>query len=182
ADTSLDCDADQALDVCQITADPSLDWNGDGLIDGCAGGGFVYCDSNLNASGGFGRTEPLGSPLIGDDSFSLRAFDLPTGNPGVPGMFIMSRATGYMNPFGGGAGVLCLGAPIRRFNLAAGFPLQFSGSAGEIVLSPSIAEFPGPNPVQPGEVIHFQLWFREVDLSTGLPTSNTTDGISVMFR
>ena len=26
------------------------------------------------------------------------------------------------------------------------------------------------------------MWFREVDLTTGLPTANTTDGISVMFR
>ena len=127
-------------------------------------------------------TEPLGSPLIGDDDFSLRAYGLPTGNPGVPGMFIMSRSTGYLNPFGGGIGVLCLGAPIRRFDIFAGFPLQFSGAAGEITLNPPIANFPGPNPVQPGEVIHFQLWFRDVDLTTGLPTSNTTDGISVMFR
>ena len=97
-------------------------------------------------------------------------------------MFIMSRSTGYLNPFGGGAGVLCLGAPIRRFGPNDGFPLQFSGTAGEITLCPPIASFPGPNPVQPGEVIHFQMWFREIDTSTGLPTSNTTDGISVMFR
>ena len=87
-----------------------------------------------------------------------------------------------MNPFGGGAGVLCLGPPIRRFNPTAGFPLQFTGATGEINLTPPIAQFPGPNPIQPGDVIYFQLWHRENDPSTGVPRSNTTDGISVMFR
>jgi len=94
----------------------------------------------------------------------------------------MSRSTNYVNPFGGGAGVLCLGAPIGRFNLAAGFPLQFTSPTGDFSLSPPIGDFPGPNAVLSGEVIHFQLWHREFDPSTGTPRSNTTDGISVMFR
>lgn len=182
SDPSLDCDANQTLDVCQITADPSLDWNSDGLLDNCAGGGFVFCDSNINAAGLNASIDPGGSPLVSDDAFCLRAYNLPAGTPGVPGMFIMSRFTDYVNPFGGGAGVLCLGSPIRRLGPNEGFPLDFSGAAGEITLCPPLASLPGPNPVQPGEFIHFQMWFRDIDLTTGVPTSNTTDGISVMFR
>jgi hypothetical protein len=179
ADVSLDCDANQFLDSCQIANDPSLDWNGDGLLDSCTGGSIVYCVSNENATGLRGLTQPLGSPAIADDAFSLRAYNLPIGQPG---MFIMSRTTGLVNPFGGGAGVLCLGAPIRRFGPNDGFALQFSSAAGEIILSPPIGAFPGPNPVQPGEVLHFQLWHRENDPVTGAPRSNTSEGISVMFR
>ena len=94
----------------------------------------------------------------------------------------MSRSTGYVNPFGGGEGALCLGSPIRRFDLASGFPVQVTSSTGDVSLSPSIGQIPGPHVVMPGEVIHFQLWHREVDPATGALRSNTTDGISVMFR
>jgi hypothetical protein len=176
---SLDCNADGVLDSCQIAANPDLDWNGDGVLDSCAGGGFVYCSSNPNAIGQVGSLKPQGSPLIADDAFTLYGHNLPLSQPA---MVIMSRSTNYVNPFGGGAGVLCLGAPIRRFNMAAGFPLQFTSPTGEFSLSPSIGQFPGPNAVLPGEVIHFQLWHREFDPATGVPRSNTTDGISVMFR
>jgi hypothetical protein len=178
-DPSRDCDQSGTLDTCQIAADPMLDANGDGVLDSCAGGGFVYCSGNPNAVGLVGSLEPHGSPVIADDALTLYGYNLP---PSLPAMVIMSRSTNYVNPFGGGAGVLCLGAPIRRFNAAAGFPLQFTSSTGEFSLSPSIGQFPGPNAVLPGEVIHFQVWHREFDPATGLPRSNTTDGISVMFR
>ena len=177
--TDQDCDGDGQVDALQIAADPALDWNGDGLIDTCAGGGFVHCGGNLNATGSIGRLMPQGSPAVVDDAFTLSASDLPSGQPG---MFIMSRADGFVNPCGGGAGVLCLGPPIRRFNPAAGFPVQFTGTSGVISLTPPIAQFPGPSPVLPGDVLYFQLWHRENDPTTGAPRSNTTDGIRVMFR
>ena len=70
----------------------------------------------------------------------------------------------------------------RRFNPAAGFQVQFTGASGAISLTPPIAQFPGPSPVLPGDVLYFQLWHRENDPTTGAPRSNTTDGIHVMFR
>ena len=50
--------------------------------------------------------------------------------------------------------------------------------AGEMVFGPDLTNLPGIV-LQPGDTLYFQLWFR--DFTTG-PTSNTTDGVEVMFR
>ena len=177
--SEIDCNGNGVLDACEIALAPALDWDGDGVLDACAPPSPEFCEGNLNATGQRGRIELAGSPVVSLDDFTMRAIGLP-GNQ--PGMFIMSRSTGYANPFGGGAGVLCLGAPIRRFHPLAGFPLQFSGANGEIEISPSIGAFPGPLPVQPGETLYFQLWHREADPATGNPRSNTTGAVAVHFR
>ena len=175
--TDQDCDGDGQVDALQIAADPALDWNGDGLIDTCAGGGFVHCGGNLNATGSVGRLMPHGSPAVVDDAFTLSASDLPSGQPG---MFIMSRADGFVNPFGGGAGVLCLGPPIRRFNPAAGFPVQFTGTSGVISLTPPIAQFPARARSCPGTYSTSGSGTERTIRPRG-PPLNTTDGIRVMF-
>ena len=175
---SLDCDADQNLDICQITADPSLDWNGDGLIDTCAGGGFIYCEGNLNSVGQVGDLEFVGSPVASLNDFTLVSSNLPVN---APAYYVFSLNTGYVNPFGGGAGVLCLGAPIRRFNPVAGYSVLFADAAGTVSFTPDLTGLPAIGPVTSGDLLHFQLWHREFDAS-GNPTSNTTSAGAVMFR
>ena len=50
-----------------------------------------------------------------------------------------------------------------------------------MTFSPDLANLPQGVAFHPADTWYFQLWFRDVDPVTG-PTSNTTDGIEVMFR
>ena len=178
ADGSLDCDGVQGLDSCQIELDPSLDWDGNDVLDSCAGGGPSYCFGNINAAGNVGSIEASGSPLIADNNLTISSHGLPIGQPGY---YLFSANSAYVNPFGGGAGVLCLGAPIRRLNHLAGYPVLFVNAAGDVSLTLDLGNLPATILV-PGDVYIFQLWHREFDQTTGNPTSNTTDSMRLMFR
>jgi hypothetical protein len=178
ADPSLDCDGVQGLDSCQIALDPSLDWDGNGVLDSCTGGGPGYCFGNINAAGNIGSIEASGSPLIVDNDLTLSSHNLPIGQPGY---YLFSANSGYVNPFGGGAGVLCLGAPIRRLNHLAGYPVLFVNATGDVSLTLDLGNLPGTI-LAPGDIYIFQLWHRENDPVTGNNTSNTTDSMRVMFR
>jgi hypothetical protein len=175
----VDCDANGLLDSCELAADPSLDWNGDGVLDACPGGEAVYCDANPNATGAVGQILAEGSPLVADNALTLRAEQLPTGQFAY---FVYSATQGYTSPFGGGVGALCVGAPIRRLNTpgSSGAVLN-SGTSGSVSLTLDLPNLPQPTALAAGEVLHFQLWHREL-LPSGAPTSNTTNAISILFR
>ena len=177
-DPSLDCDGDMGLDSCQIALDPSLDWDGNGVLDSCTGGGPGYCFGNINAAGNMGSIEAAGSPLIVDNNLTLSSHNLPINQPGY---YLFSANSAYVNPFGGGAGVLCLGAPIRRLNHLAGYPVLFVNATGDVSLTLDLGNLPGTI-LAPGDIYIFQLWHREYDPATGNPTSNTTDSMRLMFR
>ena len=72
-----------------------------------------------------------------------------------------------MPNFGGGVGVLCLGAPIRRFGGVAS-TTQSDERALELDVATSL-------PIQPGQAWHFQLWHRDA----GGP--NLTDALQLVF-
>lgn len=174
-----DCDGNGALDSDEIAANPALDWNGDGVLDTCPGGEAVYCDANPNATGLVGQIRAEGSPMVADNALTLRAEQLPAGQFAY---FVYSATQGYTNPFGGGVGALCVGAPIRRLNApgSSGAVLN-SGTSGSVNLTLDLPDLPQPTALAPGEVLHFQLWHREL-LPSGAPTSNTTNAISILFR
>lgn len=177
-DPSLDCDGNLNLDVCDLAGDMSLDWNGDGVLDVCSPAN--YCYSNLNQGGLFGAISVEGTPLIVANDFTMIGENLPVN---VFGYFLFSQNQGILDPFGGGIGVLCLGAPIKRFNSALdGGGVLNSGLDGVMSLSADLSGLPQGVVLQAGDTWNFQLWHREFDPSTGAPTSNTTDGIQVMFR
>ena len=178
ANGSLDCNLNGTPDECELALDPSLDWDGNGVLDSCAGGGPSYCFGNINAAGNVGSIEASGSPLIIDNNLTLSSHNLPIGQPGY---YLFSANTGYVNPFGGGAGVLCLGAPIRRLNTPAGYPLLFVNATGDVSLTLDLGNLPGTI-LAPGDIYIFQLWHRENDPVTGNPTANTTDSMRLMFR
>ena len=175
---AVDCNGNGIGDDCEIGAAPWLDWDGNGVLDGCAGEP-VLCTANPNSVSSTGaRLMPLGSPVLADDDFALGGFLLP---PGMPGYFICSRSTALVNPFGGGAGVLCLGPPVRRMSPQNGFPLQTVLASGYISPFVDVDALPFLTPVVPGDTIHFQFWFREPNGQGGM-TSNTSDAVSVLFR
>ena len=171
---AADCDSDAIPDAFEIAQAPELDWNGDGVLDTCAPP--IYCDPALNSSGDGALIWPHGSPVISLNDFELTGHFLP---PLQFGYFLMSASEDNVPGFGGGQGILCLGAPIRR--LIRPGQILFSNNAGEVSLHVDLPNgLPYPVVLQPGATWNFQLWYR--DLIGGQPTSNSSDGLTVMFR
>ena len=67
-----------------------------------------------------------------------------------------------------------LGSPIVRLSLSG--QVVNSGAAGMVELDLDLTSLPQGTVFQPGDTWYFQFWFRD---ST---TSNTSDGIEVMFE
>ncbi len=172
---SDDCDGNQLPDVYQIALDPSSDWNGDRVLDVCSSAN--YCTAATNSTGVPASIGCSGSPLIASNALTLEAWDLPLFEYAY---FLMSMRTGFVPGFGGSSGNLCLGPPIVRLNDPAdGGAFLNTGQTGMVDLTLDLVNLPQGIKAQPGDTWYFQLWYR--DYTTG-PTSNTTDGIEVMFR
>lgn len=171
---SDDCNGNAIPDVFEVAGDPSLDWNGDGVLDDCDPAN--YCISTVNSTGDRAAISATGSPVLADDDLTLHGRQLPTHEFGY---FLFSDVQGFVPLFGGSSGNLCLGAPIYRFNKPPSGQVLNSGADGTMEFSPSFSVLPQGLVFHPGERWNFQLWFRDFD--TG-PTSNTTDGIEILFR
>jgi hypothetical protein len=170
-----DCDADTRPDAFEIATAPENDWNGDGVLDVCVPAN--YCVGAPNSAGPEGGAMAIsGSPVLADDDVELRATGLP-GNQWS--FFIMSQSQASIPGFGGSQGTLCLGAPLYRFNRAALGEIALTTPLGVRSLVLQVNNLPQGQNFLPGETWNFQLWYR--DQNPG-QTSNTTDGISVMFR
>ena len=138
--------------------------------------GTSYCGPAVtNSSGASGTIEAYGSDVAVDNAVQLRASNLATNQFGY---FLTSQTQGFITGPGGSQGNLCLGGAIGRYSsLAAG-----TGSQGEISLQLDLTQTPTPSGfvvIQPGETWNWTTWFR--DKNPG-PTSNFTDGISVLFQ
>ena len=57
--------------------------------------------------------------------------------------------------------------------------IQNSGGAGQVSLVLPFGGLPGGNVFDIGDTWNFQYWFR--DQTGGVPTSNTTNGLTVTF-
>lgn len=171
---TVDCDGDMILDDVQIAQDPGLDWNGDGTLDVCTPPN--YCVGGVNSTGETGVMSLSGSPVAADNDLTLGAANLPAGQWSF---FIMSQAQANVPGFGSSQGVLCLGPPIVRFDRSAFGEIQQTNAQGERLLSLDLTNLPQGVVFQPGESWNFQLWFRDQNPTT---TSNTTDGVTVLFR
>jgi hypothetical protein len=172
---SDDCDGNGLPDIYEIALNVTLDWNGDGVLDECSSPN--YCTAADNSTGVSAVVGASGSPLIADNAFTLEAWDLPRNKYAY---FLASESTAFVPGFAGSSGNLCLGPPIARFNNAAGGgKILNSGTTGTVSFTLDLNNLPQGITFLPGATWYFQLWFR--DFTTG-PTSNTTDGIEVMFR
>jgi len=172
---SDDCDADRVPDVYEIAIDDAADWDGDGVLDACLPAS--YCTASVNSTGMPAIIGVDGSPLMDKNTFRLNAWHLPLFEYAY---FMMSERTTFIPGFGGTSGNLCLGSPIARLNdPATGGALLNSGPMGTVELALDFNILPYGIVLHPGDIWYFQLWFRDF---TTVPTSNTTDGIEVMFR
>lgn len=172
--TSDDCDENGQPDECQLT-NPATDWNGDGVLDSCTSAN--YCVAEKNSMGIPAVIGASGTPVASENDFTLEAWDLPLNEFGY---FLASESTAFIPGFGGSSGNLCLGPPQYRFNIVAGGgKILNSGTTGTVSFTLDLNLLPQGITFDPGETWHFQLWYRDF---TSAPTSNTTDGIEVMFR
>ncbi len=168
---ATDCDQDGVADACQIANDASLDWNGDGILDVCTPPN--YCTATVNTSGSAGQMGVSGSPLIADNNVTLTATFLA---PNQFGYFLMSDTQDFVPLFGGSSGNLCLGGSILRFAKPPAGAVLKTGVGGFAYLAIDLGVLPGGAVVMPGVHGYFQMWFRDVG------TSNTTDGLDILFR
>lgn len=140
----------------------------------CGTLGESICSPSVpNSTGQSGVLRASGSDLIADDDLTLEARQLP---PNTFGLLVASRTPGLVPNVGGGAGTLCLGGTIGRFNAQ----VANSGATGEIDIDVSLGALAPPlGAAAAGETLYFQLWFRDFLI---FPTSNLTDARAVTFR
>lgn len=134
--------------------------------------GTRYCSPAVtNSSGAPARIEALGSEVSADNSVTLSADQMPTGQFGY---FLNGPTQGLISAPGGSVGNLCLGGTIGRHTAS----VFNTGSSGSTTLQLDLTDLPFPgggHTISPGETWNWTAWFRDGG------TSNFTDGISILF-
>ncbi|MEM6572497.1 MAG: zinc-dependent metalloprotease, partial [Planctomycetota bacterium] len=145
----------------------------------CGGLGTNYCDpANGNSTGVPATISAEGSDVASDNDVTLTADSLPTN---ATGFFLTSTTQGFIPNAGGSSGNLCLGGSIGRY-VGPG-QVQSSGTAGSYSLDLDLTQTPQPNglvSVVAGQTWNFQSWYR--DSFGGVPTSNFTDAVEIVFQ
>jgi VCBS repeat protein len=133
-----------------------------------------YCGPAVpNSSGASAQMSVTGSKTVATNDLTLNAFQLPASQFGY---FLASQTQAFIQGPGGSDGNLCLGGQVLRY---ANQVLN-SGALGAFSLTIDLNQLPPPGgAVQAGETWNFQTWFR--DNNPG-PTSNFTDGVTVLFQ
>jgi hypothetical protein len=141
--------------------------------------GQAYCSPAApNSTGAPGAIRVEGSPLVSQNNLTLIAESLSLNSFGF---FLTSRTQGFVVMPGGSRGNLCLAGSIGRY-VGPG-QIKNSGVTGSFELIVNLTQHPTPTgfvSVQANETWNFQAWHR--DAVGGVPTSNFTHGISVLFR
>ena len=154
---------------------------------GGVGGGTVSSFCSPGAVNSTGLPATLSAAFLGGQLVGLTAVHGPADQFGY---FVVSANSTTGVPIS--EGLLCLGAPIGRYNAGAGPALnslgQFQGLQGWFVnLSGTSTtglgfevptSLPGPinGTIDPGESWHFQLWYRDLG-----GVSNFTNGVTVGY-
>ncbi len=166
----------------------SLGWSEFDGTDHNAHGARFIADAPLAQAFQYGYGNPNSTgdrsflAMYGDRSTTalktLRASALPAASFGF---FICGPNFNNVPNPGGSEGVLLVGGSIGRY-VAAG-QIKSSGATGTFSLEVDPTDLPQPTgsiAVTAGEVWQFQAWHR--DSSGGVPTSNFTNGVTMLFR
>jgi len=169
---------------CIDAGDPASALDGDGTRADMGAFPYVwtdvgtkYCSAFVNSTGLPAVLRAQGSSSVADNWLRLIATDVAYNQFGY---YLMSTNQDFVPFFRGSSGVLCVGTPIVRFNLAPQGEVLFSGSTGVMEFHPDLTDLPQGIVFQPGESWNFQLWFR--DVVGGTFTSNTSDGVAVTWE
>lgn len=175
-DCEVDCDADGTPDDCQYVGTTYCFGDGGAAPCPCSNDGAPGCGGCSNSTGG-------GAYLVGTGSLSAASDDLVLICPGVPphqfGIFYMGGSQATV-PFGDG--LRCVGPGGTGFFR---FPVQSSGSSGEIALGPGIVWLSHTfqntaGAIDAGETWFFQAWFRDPAGPCG-SAFNLSNGIMIPF-
>lgn len=165
----VDVDGDHDLDVLRFGATNIVVHLGTSRL------GRGYCQAETVGSTGLRpRVHAAGSAVIADNDLTLGADQLP---PGEFGIFLMSPNRDHL-PATGGAGTLCLGQGLARFQRPG--EVRQADAAGTVSLAVDLGALPAPASVAQGSTRYFQYWTR--DRIGGVPTSNFTGALSLGFR
>ncbi|MDA0947875.1 MAG: PQQ-dependent sugar dehydrogenase, partial [Planctomycetota bacterium] len=105
-----DCNGNGLSDVCDIATGASSDSNGDGIPDECSCSPTTVCNGSLNSTGLGAAMTSTGGCTVASNDVAFEVTSLPTNQFGY---LVCSQTTASVAV---GQGILCLGAPIGRFN------------------------------------------------------------------
>lgn len=126
-----------------------------------------YCLTTPNSVGAGGRMGFDGSASLAANDLTLKADQLPAGQPGL---FFYGRDQVQV-PFGNG--LRCAGGQIVRL------PLTMTTAAGAVAFDVDSSALPGGDVIAVGEYVYFQYWYR--DPAAGGPAFSFTDGLAARF-
>lgn len=135
-----------------------------------------FCVATPNSTGSSAVLSATGSLDVASNSLTLDCSSLPDRTFGA---FMVDTATGSPSMPAGSVGTLCLSGSSSLF---LGADIQ-QASGGTVSFSPNLANLPltpGGSAALPGDILHFQFWYRDVSLAGGA-TSNFTGGVTVEF-
>lgn len=118
-----------------------------------------------------------GTASLSADTVLVRGTLLPFDPTGAAVLF---QGTTQMSGGAGsalGAGLLCIGGPVRRLgtkSLASGL-FELGPAAGDAALS-AIGQV-----TTPGTVMHYQLWYRDTLVGCSQPNFNLSNGLSITW-
>ena len=131
-----------------------------------------YCSLTLNSGGGAAQIYGTGSQSIAVNTFVVGATGVPAAQFGL--FFFGPDQTDV--PLVGSEGRLCVGGTLNRLPIVQADPL-FGTAVYDLDFTDVTTSAPL---ITGGSTWNFQFWFR--DNVGGMPTSNTTNGLSVVFE
>jgi hypothetical protein len=126
----------------------------------------LACTARPNSTGSPAELS-VGAPTAGSVPFTARSL------PPMSATLLLAGPTVALSPLG--AGQLCLGSGIARL-----YPATASSSTGVAQFAVGLSFVPGHGPVQSGDRLYFQAWFRDTS-ATQQATVNLTDALCVQF-
>jgi|GEM_PF-2838962 len=159
----------EALLVVETPVEATPFCFGDGSTTACpCSNGGAAGEGCGNSSGPGGRLDASGYAVVGQDSFTLQASQLPSG---VPGLFFQGDGTPQSPPLFGD-GLLCATQQVVRLQVVVA---DGGGSAASSIL---LSERGGVNP---GEPHTYQYWYRDNSGPCG-GGFNTTNALSIDWQ
>ncbi len=171
---SDDCDQNGLPDLYEIATDPSLDCNGNSVLDHCERLAGNYCQTSPNSVGTGALIGYFGTLSIADNTFTVRAGQSPANQFGL--FFYGLEQTSV--PFGNG--VLCVGPGSNVIHRLV--PPQLTDDLGNVQRLVDFTQPPASmdlGEITPGSTWNFQFWYR--DPGGGGAFFNLSDALSATF-
>jgi hypothetical protein len=161
------CGGSALFDGLEIDANPSLDANGNDILDTCECTAWTYCVGAPNSVGAGARIDYAGTTSIGGNDLTLLCRNLP---PSTSGVFFYGPGSTQV-PFGNG--YRCVSGSIRRTGIVV---VSATGNASRALNQTAL---PGGDTLVAGDVRYFQFWYRNT--AAGGAGFNLSDALAVSF-